>query len=189
MTTLVCVKYQHDNPITDFSYLVKQNPKGTLFLYNENFEQYMDVLDTRPGGGNAVLRKYRLDHPQHMDNEYGSLGIPTMSWRYDVRTSPNHYQMLQESILYAFDVINKFLHDHPSYTTVVWSSDAKLSIGMAIAVQTGRISHQQQTELQNLIRYHMQQLIDSHKMNVATYNCGTGTCMTDTDFLHLITKN
>ena len=59
--------------------MVKGNTNGILFIYNENINQWIDNSNTKPGGGNSVLREYRYDSNLNKlkDSWLRSLGIPT----------------------------------------------------------------------------------------------------------------
>ena len=53
----------------DFGWMIKQPEfEDCLFVYNENFLQWSDETDYRPGGGNAIIRPYR---------DTQAIGIPT----------------------------------------------------------------------------------------------------------------
>lgn len=104
-----------------------------LCIYNENFRQFMDAKDTRPGQGNGVARKYRLTGR--------SIGIPTGH-------DGKGFQSLNETIVVngiavstakaAIDDAIERIVDHvikqPQYTTIFYSTNtsAETLIGMGV---------------------------------------------------------
>ncbi|HXO10619.1 MAG TPA: hypothetical protein VN880_21430 [Solirubrobacteraceae bacterium] len=78
--TLTPSHYVHGDQQTDFKWMIEQPEyKSTLFIFNDNDEQFRAFLDDqtpgtsgcRDGGNNAVIRHYRCLKPPR------AAGIPT----------------------------------------------------------------------------------------------------------------
>lgn len=179
---LICVKFDANNPLTNFHQLMKERPVNTLFIYNENVEQFLNKCDTTPGGGNGVMRMYRADRPDFHGHgtTSGALGIPTMFMRYSVVDDNERFTTLLGHVHQAFSQIHAFLLAHPAIKNVVWSADRNLCIGLSIAIQAKRISVEQADALQNVVKMNMITLMEHHNMKKLVYDRSDGS-ITDED--------
>lgn len=72
---IFCVVYDPDDSLTQFETLYNKTT-NSLFIYNENIDQYSSV-DYSIGGGNAIMRPYRTDLGKQNDKKNEVYGIPT----------------------------------------------------------------------------------------------------------------
>lgn len=72
---LVGIEFDANNDDTDFEKMIKIL-KNSLFIYNENVEQWNNG-DLESGGGNAIIRPNRCDVPNYENKDGKSIGIPT----------------------------------------------------------------------------------------------------------------
>ena len=96
---------------SDFSVLIKNNPKNKLFIYNENRVEFLKKSSLGFGSGNGFLRRARLDYKgtenqfkikkdNNLPEDSGSLGIPT-----DVNGQDD--EVIEQSITQIYNEINK----------------------------------------------------------------------------------
>lgn len=127
---LIPTIYDSRNRKTDFSYLFRKTD-NSIFIYNENVQQWKEG-DLNTGGGNAIMRPYRLDNSKNQD--HGSWGIPT---GYIGKGSSYHERekvktKLLKYIDEAFDSLVQYLIDHPQIKDIYYSSDKNGHIGIQI---------------------------------------------------------
>lgn len=184
---IVCVTYDPENRVTDFHELIVNGAENTLFLYNENVEQFLNREDVRPGGGNAVIRKFRYDNPSNSRRHMscGSLGIPTMFLGNRIDDDEVAFDRLLECIHQAFQNIRAFIDYHDTVQNVVWSADGDLCIGLSIAVKAKRISEEQARIIQMTVKDHMRKLIADHSFQIQTYGTSDASLST-IEFLKLL---
>lgn len=180
---LICVKFDPYNPLTNFYSLMQEKPKDTLFLYNENVEQFLNKKDVSPGGGNGVMRMYRADRA---DGKQGSaLGIPTMYLKYSVAGNDAKFAELLQHVRQAFDQIDDYLFTYPNIQNIVWSADEHLRLGLAIAISGKRISAEQADALQTSVKNYMVALMDKYNIGKVVYNHCDGS-ITDDDMCNFL---
>jgi hypothetical protein len=128
---LVGVVYSKSEPITNFETLFDKTA-NSLFVYNENFEQYNDPTDIRQGAGNGVMRAHRLEQwkehtPDGISN--GALGIPT---------NATDDKIIDDSTTY----IERTLNENPHVKYVFFSMDGKTNeIGIQTFVGVENVKH------------------------------------------------
>ncbi len=140
--TIIPIKYKYDDPSTHFEKIIKdKNRKNTIFIYNENIKQWQDKMDYRCGGGNAVMRPYRLDGITGvlLNETLGSWGIPT-GYRYqdaDYHSKQKVIDSLEKHIDTSFDELIEYLKKYPSIDTIYYSAAKKSNdIGIEIFAST-----------------------------------------------------
>lgn len=110
---------------TDFNYITKNsNCENKLFIYNENFHQFLDKNDVMIGGGNAFLRPYRQDNEKNnasKEPKIKSLGIPTAMGLESMET-------VQEAI----NNIYNYIDNNMNITEIYYSSDTNMNLGLGI---------------------------------------------------------
>lgn len=181
---LISVKYATDDPCTDFQYLMNKQPSNTLFLYNENVEQFLDKNDLRPGGGNGIMRKYRLDSSRTTTvKNSGSLGIPTMFLQHKI--TDDTLFILVGYIHNAFGQIHNILINNPNIHTIIWSAEKNLNIGLSIAIRSGHLSKEHAHIVQNAIRENMLTIIREHSLQCCNYDNMSDSLSTD-EFLNIM---
>tara|TARA_B100001094_G_C18058865_1_gene733944 strand:+ start:11 stop:679 length:669 start_codon:yes stop_codon:yes gene_type:complete len=112
--------------------------KYSLFIYNENYEQFKDKYDIRKGGGNACVRMIRSDYPEateadkkrksfFLDKGRAALGIPT---GYNtIMGGFNHINLkvdgkpVKEMIDESIEQIVMFLVSNPQFDTVYYTRE------------------------------------------------------------------
>ncbi len=166
---LISVTYASDNILTNFYSLIRSDPENTLFIYNDNVEQFIDKEDVTPGGGNGVMRMYRFDNPRNLTVSSGSLGIPTMFLKHSVVDDHDGFTQLLGYVHQALDQIQQFIQQNPRIENVVWSGDEQLMLGMSIAVRSQRISHTQSRTIQEVVRNRIMNIIHEHNMQIHMY--------------------
>jgi len=129
---LIGVKYTPRDPWADFDIMIRKanNPEhphfsilqNSLFIYNENSDQYLNK-STTPGGGNACIRPWREDAPNNKDKFHVySLGVPT-----------DNVELANVGLSY----IIMYLYRHPNINKVFWSSkDGKLGLGIFAGMES-----------------------------------------------------
>lgn len=140
--TIIPIKYKYNDPATHFEEMIEQDDvKNTIFIYNENIKQWQDKMDYRCGGGNAVMRPYRLDGITGvlLNETLGSWGIPTgcrhRNAEYHAQTRV--IEKLEKDIDTAFDELIEYLKKYPSIDTIYYSADKKSNdIGIEIFAGT-----------------------------------------------------
>jgi len=109
---------------TDFNHIKNSNCEQKLFIYNENFHQYLDKNDLNRGGGNAFLRPYRQDNEKNLvikEPKIKSLGIPTAM-------GPESMETIQDAINNIFNYIDNNIN----ITEIYYSSDNNMNLGLGI---------------------------------------------------------
>lgn len=182
---LVCITFSPENPLTNFYTVIQSDPENTLFLYNENVEQFLDKEDVTPGGGNGVMRMYRFDNPRNITISSGSLGIPTMYLKYSVVNDSHRFTQLLGYIHLAFDQIHNFLLNNPRIQNILWTGDEQLMLGMSIATKSGRISDNQARAIQEVVRGHVVALMQRYNLGLLFYG-GSNTSLNSHDFIKLL---
>jgi hypothetical protein len=116
--------YNNNDLNTDFNILITRHLANTLFIYNDNFEQYM-LRTTKTGVdgiltcGTTFLREYRQDtllKPPHAS--IFSLGIP-VACLYPIDYRINYMNYVSSAI----DAIRCFCIDR-NITDIYYSADA-----------------------------------------------------------------
>lgn len=140
--TIIPIRYNYCDNETHFENLIEKNDaENTIFIYNENVKQWKKKNDYHMGGGNAIMRPYRLDGDKGVQKTVtlGSWGIPT-GYRY--KDSYHHakkevIKKLEHYIDIAFDELIEYIKAHPSINTIYYSSDKKTNdIGIEIFERT-----------------------------------------------------
>ena len=169
---LIGVIYTRDNPLTDFQTLIHRNAQRTLVIYNENVEQFIDKADRTAGGGNAVMRRYRVDETLNQPADLthvSSLGIPTMFKSHSVVGNIADFNTLMINVTEALEQIRIFLRVNPGIRSIVWSSDDEDQLGLHIALAIRRISPDQAAIIKATVEDFFVQLSAELHLNRATY--------------------
>jgi hypothetical protein len=131
LVEIIGVEFVKGNLNTDFRHLITSNA-NSLFIYNENVEQYNDKTDYSAGGGNGAIRPYRVDGTKLKAPLVGAaLGVPTM---YTAKLTEMNQQFAEliDLIDAAFVTITEYVKTN-HIKKIYWSADAEGKLGMDIA--------------------------------------------------------
>ena len=121
---IIPIRYSVRDSATHFEELIEE-VENSIFIYNENVRQWQNKEDYGVGGGNAIIRPYRLDGLKNQDKNVGSWGIPT-GHRYK---GPEYYcdiknrKKLANYIDTGFNELIDYLKLRPEITTIYYSCD------------------------------------------------------------------
>lgn len=120
--TLTPVVFKRPGCFGDYKWMIEQDQhKNSLFLYNDNYEQFFDQPDNlRAGGGNACVRPYKASGQ--------AFGIPTGSFK---KGGFRNLSSIKSLIDYTFHMLVDFMAEQEQrrgrpYDTLFFSSDDEL---------------------------------------------------------------
>lgn len=158
----------------------------TLCIYNENVEQFNNKKDRSKGGGNAILRPFRVDSPPYrIDATHYAVGIPTMQPNVDNTTFDN----VKAEIANAFAVLDEVVIANPALQTVLWSVEPApktppppyaFQLGLSVARNATKDSAKKAiSHIQADITHQLMTFASSHRWDIAIVMKGQGAYYRD----------
>jgi hypothetical protein len=159
----VAVQYMVGDKKTDFYKMIKlPEYNNSLFLYNENASEYLSC-NTASGGGNAIIRPYRMDtNKSEKNNNSRSLGIPTGHiGGFDSLNELCYNYPAKALIDLSVNMIDQALTINKHIRRVYWSTDDKGFIGTGIFTVNDDVKAYITNQIEKLAEKHGYTIIDS----------------------------
>lgn len=126
--------YETKDTFSNFGIIIKKLLKNTdkintLFIYNENYDDYKDFNNYSAGGGNGFMRKYRSENG--LKSNFYSLGIPT-DFLNPFKNEDKHIKKLIDMINISFYNICATIVELDIKNVIFASNNINYSIGLDI---------------------------------------------------------